>query len=47
MDDFATRTRCLEAWDPGHVAFEHQDRVGIVEKRGRVIAEMAGLIGWQ
>ena len=45
MDDFASRPRGLKARDPGNVAFEHQDRVRIVEIRGRVIAEMAGMVG--
>jgi hypothetical protein len=45
MDDFASRPRRLKARDPGDIAFEHQDRVGIVEIRGRIIAEMAGMVG--
>jgi hypothetical protein len=47
MDDLALRPRRLEARDPRHVAFEHQDRVGRIEIGRRVIAEMAGMVGRQ
>src|SRR5271169_1537467 len=45
MDDFALRRRRLKARNPWDVAFEYQDRIRIVEIRGRVIAEMAGMVG--
>src|SRR6516225_8547085 len=45
MDDLAFGLRSFEARDPWHIAFEHEDRVGTVEKRAGIVAEMAGMIG--
>ncbi len=47
MDDAAVRRRRLAARRPRHIAIDDEDRVGIVEQRRRVIAEMAGVVGRQ
>ena len=45
MDYLAVVPRRLEAGDPGHIAFEDDNRVGTVEVGARVIAEMGWMIG--
>src|SRR6266700_3328669 len=45
MDDLALGPRRLEARDPRDIAFEDEDRVGIVEVRPGVVAEMTGMVG--